>query len=110
MYSYEDRMHAVKLYIQYDYSFASVKRELGYPKQRASLQQWLTEYQEHSDLKHKSSRESKYSTDQRVEAINHYYIVRQIKRGSIRHLIRGRSAACVDRHRTLYNAFSADYS
>ena len=37
-------------------------------------------------------------------------IVRQIKRGSIRHLIRGRSAACVDRHRTLYNAFSADYS
>ncbi|MEE0955608.1 MAG: IS3 family transposase [Eubacterium sp.] len=73
MYSYEDRMRAVKLYIQYDYSFASVKRELGYPKHHFSLQQWLAEYQEHSDLKHKSTREPKYSTDQRTKAINHYY-------------------------------------
>jgi transposase-like protein len=30
MYSYEDRLKAVKLYIQYDKSYASVFRELGY--------------------------------------------------------------------------------
>ena len=29
MYSYEDRIKAVKLYIQYDKSYASVYRELG---------------------------------------------------------------------------------
>ena len=31
MYSYEERLKAVKLYIQYDRSYASVYRELGYP-------------------------------------------------------------------------------
>lgn len=73
MYSYEDRMRAVKLYIKYDYSFAAVKHELGYPKQHDSLKQWFDEYQAHSDLKHKSTRKPKYSADQRMEAINHYY-------------------------------------
>lgn len=73
MYSYEDRMRAVKLYIKYDYSFAAVKHELGYPKQYDSLKQWFDEYQVHSDLKRKSTRKPKYSADQRMEAINHYY-------------------------------------
>ena len=31
MYSYEERLKAVQLYIQYDKSYASVFRELGYP-------------------------------------------------------------------------------
>ena len=30
MYSYEERLKAVQLYIQYDKSYASVFRELGY--------------------------------------------------------------------------------
>ena len=29
MYSYEERIHAVELYIQYDHSLAAVTRELG---------------------------------------------------------------------------------
>ena len=31
MYSYEERMRAVKLYTQYDKSFVAVRQELGYP-------------------------------------------------------------------------------
>ena len=37
MYSYEERIRAVQLYIQYDHSLASVTRELGYPSQEALL-------------------------------------------------------------------------
>lgn len=73
MYSYEDRMRAVKLYIQYDYSFASVKQELGYPKHHYSLHQWYVEYQENSDLKQRSTRPPKFTEEQRQEAIEHYY-------------------------------------
>ena len=73
MYSYEDRMRAVKLYIQYDYSFASVRNELGYPKHHDSLHQWYVEFQENSDLKHKSTRTPKFTEEQRRQAIEHYY-------------------------------------
>lgn len=45
MYSYEERMRAVKLFIQYDHSFASIKRELGYPNSRVTLNAWFAEYQ-----------------------------------------------------------------
>ena len=31
VYSYEERMRAVKLYTQYDKSFATIRQELGYP-------------------------------------------------------------------------------
>ena len=73
MYSYEERLCAVRLYIQYDHSFASVKRELGYPKNSISLRQWFAEYQSGSDFKQKSTRKPKYSEEQRTEAIHHYY-------------------------------------
>ena len=39
MYSYENRLRAVKLYIQYDLSASSVINELGYPD-RHSLKAW----------------------------------------------------------------------
>ena len=73
MYSYEKRIRAVNLYIKYDKSFASVKRELGYPKHRCTLHQWYLEFQSKSDLKLKSNRTSKYSSEQRQQAVNHYY-------------------------------------
>lgn len=34
VYSYEERMRAVKLYTQYDKSFVAVRQELGYPSHR----------------------------------------------------------------------------
>jgi transposase-like protein len=43
MYSYEDRMKAVELYIKYDLSAAATIRELGYPN-RKMLARWYKEY------------------------------------------------------------------
>lgn len=40
MYSLDERMKAVRLYIQYDFSAAAVMRELGYPKNRHSIYAW----------------------------------------------------------------------
>lgn len=34
MYSYDDRIRAVRLYIQYDKSAAAVIQELGYPERK----------------------------------------------------------------------------
>lgn len=49
MYSYEKRIKAVKLYIQYDRSVAAVRRELGYPSPNMLLR-WYAEYAENGDL------------------------------------------------------------
>lgn len=53
MYSYEDRIKAVELYIKYDLCAADTVRELGYPN-RKMLVRWYKEYQETGDL-HKNS-------------------------------------------------------
>ncbi len=50
MYSYEERLKAVKLYIQYDKSYASVFRELGYPPSNHTLKLWFREYEQNGDL------------------------------------------------------------
>ena len=44
MYTYEQRMKAVELYIQYDHSCASVIHELGYPEDARSVKLWYKEY------------------------------------------------------------------
>lgn len=71
MYSYEDRMRAVKLYIKYDKSAASVIQELGYPN-RHTLKNWYLEYQQNNDLKKKSQRASKFSYEQEETAVSYY--------------------------------------
>jgi len=43
MYSFEDRMRAVRLYIQYDCGAPATVRELGCPKAKV-LRSWHTEY------------------------------------------------------------------
>lgn len=73
MYSYEERMRAVKLFIQYDHSFASIKRELGYPNSRVTLNAWFAEYQKNNTLHQNFIKTEKYSAEQRQHAINHYY-------------------------------------
>lgn len=73
MYSYDDRMRAVKLYIQYDYSLSSVQHELEYPKNRKTLKAWYKEFEETKGLHKKSSRRLKYSPEQKQLAINYYY-------------------------------------
>lgn len=71
MYSYEDRMKAVQLYIQYDQNAAAVIRELGYPN-RHSLVSWYKEYLNNNDLKKKRFRPEKYSKAQQDTAVRYY--------------------------------------
>ena len=71
MYSYEDRMKAVQLYIQYDQNAAAVIRELGYPN-RHSLVSWYKEYLKNNDLKKKRFRPEKYSKAQQDTAVRYY--------------------------------------
>ncbi len=71
MYSYEDRMKAVKLYEKYGKRAAAVIHELGYPDRHA-LVKWYREYIEKGDLKNRSSRKPKYTDEQRKEAVEYY--------------------------------------
>lgn len=62
MYSYEERLRSVKLYIKYDHSISSVIRELGYPSRQALLQ-WYREYQIYGDLRIPQVRQSRYTPE-----------------------------------------------
>ena len=72
MYSYEERLKAVRLYIQYDKSYASVFRELGYPPSSHSIKLWYKEYEETGDLHKSYNSSSKYSDEQRKAAVQYY--------------------------------------
>lgn len=74
MYSYEERLRAVKLYIKYDHSLSAVIRELGYPSHQALLQ-WYREYITRGDLHAKCvrrRRRCKYTMEQRRAAVAYY--------------------------------------
>jgi len=49
VYSYEDRMKAVMLYIKYDLGAADTSQELGYPG-RKTLLRWYREYKATGEL------------------------------------------------------------
>lgn len=73
MYTYEQRMAAVKLYIQYYHKAAAVIRELRYPNHHM-LAKWFKEYESTGDL-HKNShreRKSKFSDEQKQAALQFY--------------------------------------
>ena len=74
MYSYEERLRAVKLYIKYDHSLSAVIRELGYPSHQALLQ-WYREYITQGDLHAESvrhRRRCKFTMEQRKAAVAYY--------------------------------------
>lgn len=63
MYSLEDRIKAVKLYIKYGKSAAAVIRELGYPN-RHSLASWYKEYvNTNGNLPAKHERKGKFTKE-----------------------------------------------
>jgi len=65
MYSYEDRIRAVRLYIKFEKRTMSVIRQLGYPTKNA-LKAWYREFSQCNDLKAHSVRvTARYSLDQR---------------------------------------------
>ena len=71
MYSYEDRVRAVKLYIKLGKRTAPTIQKLGYPTKN-SLRGWYREYEQSLDLQVGYSRSRKYSDEQRRVAVQHY--------------------------------------
>jgi len=72
MYSNEERMKVIKLYIEYGYNARAVIRELGYPS-RNRLAAWYKEYCENGTLERlDKQRNSKYSVEQRQKAVEFY--------------------------------------
>lgn len=74
MYSREERMKAIELYIKYDKCAADVVHELGYPS-RGMLPRWYKAYlkeQETGVLWKRYSRSPKYSFEQKKAAVEHY--------------------------------------
>jgi len=70
MYTHEEKLKAIKLYLKYE-SYAAVINELEYPS-RGSLRNWINEHKQHGDVKKKYTRRSKYSEKQKQMAVNHY--------------------------------------
>ena len=72
MYSYEDRIRAVKLFIKLGKRIAPTVRQLGYPTKNA-LKSWLQEYEALQDLRVVYVRpKQKYSYAQKLAAVQHY--------------------------------------
>ena len=71
MYSYEDRMRAVELYIQFDLQAEKTARALGYASAR-NIQRWYKEYKENGALHKKITGEKRYSEQQKEVALNYY--------------------------------------
>jgi putative transposase len=71
MYSYEDRLRAVRLYIKLGLRVGRTIRQLGYPTKN-SLKSWHQEYVQRHDLAAGYERASKYSQAQKARAVEHY--------------------------------------
>ena len=71
MYSYEDRLRAVRLYIKLGKRAAPTIRQLGYPTKNA-LKSWHREYEQRLDLPTGYVRPPKYSQAQKKLAVEHY--------------------------------------
>jgi transposase InsO family protein/transposase-like protein len=71
MYSYEQRIKAVELYIKYGRSAAATVRELGYPSKK-NLRRWHAIYIRTGGLPERSAPKPKYSQAQKQAAVQHY--------------------------------------
>ncbi len=72
MYSYQDRIRAVQLYIKYGKRTAAVIRELGYPS-RKNLLRWYRAYIEAGDLPKRSRPKPRYTSEQKRAAVDYYF-------------------------------------
>jgi transposase InsO family protein/transposase-like protein len=72
MYSYEDRIRAVKLYIKLDKRIAATIVQLGYPTKN-TLKTWYQEYEQRQDVSMGYARSRlKYSAKQKQFAVDQY--------------------------------------
>jgi len=71
MFSYEERMKAVKLLIQYDMSYTTVIRELSYPSKEA-LWNWYNEYSQYGDLHQDFIKRPRFTDEEKLKAVAYY--------------------------------------
>lgn len=71
MYSYEDRIRAVRLYIKLGRRAALTIRQLGYPTKNA-LKSWHKEFVQRADLAAGYVRQPKFSDSQKKVTVDHY--------------------------------------
>lgn len=72
MYSYEERLRAVNLYLKFGKRCSAAIRELGYPTKN-TLKAWYAEFERRGNLRTGYSRpKSKYSNEQRNVAVDHW--------------------------------------
>lgn len=72
MYSYEDRLRAVKLYYKLGRRMNATLRQLGYPTKN-SLKAWCAEFADKQDLRTGYRREKwQYDEEQKRRAVDHY--------------------------------------
>ncbi|KAI3591283.1 Mobile element protein, partial [Cupriavidus sp. U2] len=72
MYSYEDRIRAVRLYFKYGGKTATVVRELGYPSGK-NLKRWVDIYEAAGDLPKRYRPKPRYTLEQKRVAVDHYF-------------------------------------
>ena len=72
MYSYEDRLHAVKLYLKLGRRLKATLLQLRYSN-RYSLKAWCAEFEQHGDLrKGYQSAKGRYTEEQKRLAVDYY--------------------------------------
>ena len=71
MFTYQQRIKAVELYIKYGLKAAATIRDLGYPTRR-SLQSWYREYRDTGDLHRDITRKSRFTDKQKSAAVDHF--------------------------------------
>ena len=72
MYSYEQRIRAVKLYMKLGKRVGATILQLGYPTKNA-LKNWYREYEQNQAVPQGYARSRpKYSVDQKLAAVNFY--------------------------------------
>lgn len=85
MFSHEERVKAIQLFLKYDCFYAATIRELGYPSVGA-LRQWYKEYLESGELHQEHRKKTNYSEEQKRIAVNHYFEYGQYYARTIRML------------------------
>lgn len=71
MYSYEERLRAVQLYVKLGKRIGLTIRQLGYPTKNA-LKTWYREYEQSHELRAGYTRPAKFSQADKERAVEHY--------------------------------------
>ncbi len=71
MYSYEERLRAVQLYIKLGKRVGLTIRQLGYPTKNA-LKEWHRAYEQRPGLPKGYMREPRYTQAQKKQAVDHF--------------------------------------